>query len=736
MKSKKHYKDKLLLLIIIIIFFYISSFSLPITLKSEKIKNEKQRFHEKLYPSYENLSHIEIVVDGSDPSKNWSSLTLIPNYEDWFTGDGTWGNPFIIHDVFMEKEEYSYLNCITIKNTNDFFQIVNCLLTRSNRGILLDNVSNGKLFNNNCTYHSSGIELINSHSNIISGNYLYSHGYGITLINSNNNTIYANTLKESYAYGIVLENCDYNMILNNNITDAYSDEDFSSFGGMWINNCNNTLLDQNLITDGYQVGITIIGDNITLLENEVLFNYYGVLIDGTYIDLIGNSVNFNTNTGILCSGKFFNFSKNIISNNMYGISCSSFSNSNISSNEIIDNEYYGIYFEDPENCSLIDNQLDNGGILFSEDNPKIISNRIDDSNTIDGKPVYFYVNKTNLNPNNFDNGGQIILFNCSNVEFSDLFLNNTCVGISLKFCSNILISNLNVSENNYYGIYVKESQNVTILNSNVKDNTINGFYLKSCQNSSIKFNRINSNFENGIFAETSDNITIKSNSINYNIGNGISISGKNAKVIENTINRNKEVGVNLIHCIYGKISGNTIFNNSNHGIALNWGSDNTIIDNIILHHAEKNLADSEYFILVDQYGVYLYSTSDNLIYDNIINYNERGIFIDHSNFNFITENYLVGNSGGISLDYSDYNNITYNTFKLTDECIFLLRSCDGNIIENNNCIRTPGLFGLLTGSLLLYILLISIGPISVITVGLLLVRKKRKAKKLMKESSN
>ena len=45
---------------------------------------------------------------------------------------------------------------------------------------------------------------------------------------------------------------------------------------------------------------------------------------------------------------------------------------------------------------------------------------IDTSNTVNGKPIYYYINERNLDTSNFTDAGQIILGNCSFSTISDL----------------------------------------------------------------------------------------------------------------------------------------------------------------------------------------------------------------------------------------------------------------------------------------------------------------------------
>jgi len=364
MISNKQLNKKFLLILLSIVLFSSIYFAFPAKFYEKPLKSEDNSFFNRLHPSYENLSHLEIIVDGTDPLKDWDSLTLIPNYVDWFSGAGTWGDPYIIHDVYMKPEHYWH-GSITIKNTNEYFQIVDCLLLDSTGGLVLDNVTNGKVLNNNFRNHENGIILIDSNANVISGNYIEDNLYGIQLSNSHNNTIYANTAKANIYYGIRLINSDNNKVLNNNAS-------YSHWGGIVAGDCDYTLVDQNMAINNFDIGFSIWGDNNILSDNIAKFNEFGISIEGTNINIIGNSVSFNNRTGLVCTGNFINVSNNIITNNEYGIALYYISNSSISNNNVNDNNIHGISLENIENCSLTNNSLDGCGLLISEDNEKII----------------------------------------------------------------------------------------------------------------------------------------------------------------------------------------------------------------------------------------------------------------------------------------------------------------------------------------------------------------------------
>ncbi|KKK84422.1 hypothetical protein LCGC14_2783490, partial [marine sediment metagenome] len=88
-----------------------------------------------------------IHVDGNIIG-NWSATAAL----DWCSGNGTWGNPYVIENVTIDAGGIG--NGILIENSNDYFIIRNSKVYNSgsggeDAGIKLQSVSNGTLINNN-----------------------------------------------------------------------------------------------------------------------------------------------------------------------------------------------------------------------------------------------------------------------------------------------------------------------------------------------------------------------------------------------------------------------------------------------------------------------------------------------------------------------------------------------------------------------------------------------------------
>src|SRR5690606_643933 len=87
------------------------------------------------------------------------------------------------------------------------------------------------------------------------------------------------------------------------------------------------------------------------------------------------------------------------------------------------------------------------------------------------------------------------------------------------------------------------------------------------------------------------------------------------------------------------------------------------------------------------YGIYLYSASNNTITGNTCNNNNNGIRFDSSsNKNIVTGNTCNNNNNGIRFDSSSDNTITGNTCNNnSSNGVYLSSSSNNNTITGNTC---------------------------------------------------
>jgi len=192
-------------------------------------------------------------------------------------GDGTSINPYVISDYFIDAT--GYLASIYIGNTTVYFVISNCTLYNtlgsgndSSAGVLLNNVTHGRLTNNNCSSNLIGICLGYSDLNIIENNHCFDDYYGIALMTSSINIIGNNSCRWNDAFGIFLSNSsDLNLLTNNTCTSN------SGSGISLFSQCKNNMIFNNTCSFSIELdGITLVlscDDNL-IIGNDCSSNYY------------------------------------------------------------------------------------------------------------------------------------------------------------------------------------------------------------------------------------------------------------------------------------------------------------------------------------------------------------------------------------------------------------------------------------------------------------------------------
>ncbi len=169
---------------------------------------------------------------------------------DWVNGSGTYEDPYSLCNLSISAGGIG--NCITIKNTQKYFKIVNCTLSYSQfstfgvyyAGIYLQNAGNGTFFNNTCTGNQHGIYLDNARNVTLESNDCVGNAWdGIHLfgINCRNNSLITNNCSENGFDGISIG-------LSPNITLSGNTCSENGFAGIEIDSASEIVLSNNLLT--------------------------------------------------------------------------------------------------------------------------------------------------------------------------------------------------------------------------------------------------------------------------------------------------------------------------------------------------------------------------------------------------------------------------------------------------------------------------------------------------------
>ncbi len=282
--------------------------------------------------------------------------------------------------------------------------------------------------------------------------------------------------------------------------------------------CENVVVNKTLSLIGENREATIIdgngsGDAVTVLSNGTsLSNFtlhapsfmnHALRLENVSSTTIVNNTLTNSFSSILLEFSDFNIIRdnNIAPGNYYSI----FHNS--SHNTMTRNSIGGLRFSGSFNNTLAENAIEAFWLDFSP-NTKLRDNNfsyfevggdmdlhfihdIDSSNTLNEKPIYYWVNRENAEVPL--DAGYVALVNCTRITVQDLNLTNNGQGILLAYTTNSTITENNITKNedgislcsssdynsvygnnitsNYCGISLDSSSDNSIYHNNFVDNT-------------------------------------------------------------------------------------------------------------------------------------------------------------------------------------------------------------------------------------------------------------------------
>ncbi len=492
---------------------------------------------------------------------------------------------------------------ISLQSSKDV-KVVSNNITNYDIGISLVSSSDNTLLNNNFSYDLLGTEIYESEENIMKENIYFRNVEGLFFEEAKNNSVKANFFKQN------------------------------EFGVDLIYSTNNTLARNDFVAQF--IGIQLIDSNKnSLVQNRLTDSFYGIaLLRGKKNLLSGNRLNTSSETLQWLGMMSMNSNETIFQNNsiegyLFGIDITGCKRSKVSDNTISDGEV-GIRIYSSKDVLVTDNSLDRGILLYGEKLEQWVSHRIDTSNEVDGKPVYYLKNETSGKFT--EDAGQVILANCTGMEVTNQKINGTYVALINGFSSYNNIYHNNLS-NNRFGIALMNVENDIFSQNKISSCNGSAFSVTGSKENELKENTISKDSAGIALLNSNDNV-VKDNILSDNRYEGIFLQdGK-----ENTVKMN------------------SIVNNSN-GILLSGCSDNLIKNNTIRKNVES--------------GIHLFEGEDNVIYHNsfIDNYqpDEPTPKIPHQARDTGENRWYKGKEGNY---WSDYQNVYPNASKIEGETIW------------------------------------------------------------------
>jgi len=502
-----------------------------------------------------------------------------------------------------------------------------------------------------CSFSSaSGAKIQGGGDNLLELNEFNCRDVGIDLESSIENHLHQNILYKGQIAGVSLLRSDGNWIANNELANSYV--------GLNVKESKINQISSNMVT-ACKVGIRLekgIDNQLhknQLHENEIA----GLYLEGSNDnDLNNNSLQDNGNGLLLKAASTENLIQdNLAHQNEYGISLLG-SGSNILQGNRMEENRYNLRVEDGK----------------SEDDDKPFRQKIDVTNTVDGKPIYYLVDQRNLKISG--NCSFLALIGCQNVSANDLILSNCSTGALLVNSSQCALRNCtakgdekgislirtngckiddnsaqnctvgfdclqsqkdslignraewceeygfeltnttgvvlkdNLAAKNKVGIYVLDSTTCQILNAQIRTCMEEGLRLIRSPICILSDNQIEEN-EKGISILGSDGCIVTRNNLRSNRGAGLTLDHlSGCTVVGNSALKNRD-GTSLQSVSKVKLERNNISFNSHYGVRMSYSSDCKVVDN--------QFEDNEIG------GVSLTDSNDNYVYHNC--------FIDNGN---------------------------------------------------------------------------------------------------------
>jgi len=232
---------------------------------------------------------------------------------------------------------------------------------------------------------------------------------------------------------------------------------------------------------------------------------------------------------------------------------------------------------------------------------------IDSSNTINGKPIYYLINRTNLiiDPMTYPEIGYLAVVNSTGVTIKDFTLTNDWQAVFFAYTSYSMINNVKVMNQGWYASDALELQ----YSSN---NVISGNMLQ------------NNQFAIGISLRFSCNNIVANNTFSDNrpIADLQLWFSNNNTVVGNTISRVMSYGIRLYKSSYNTLRSNNVTETAEYGIRTGIqlyyvSNNNTITENTIEHC----------YCSISITG----ESNGNIIYHNNFLYNKYPVGVSRSN---------------------------------------------------------------------------------------------------------
>ena len=291
-------------------------------------------------------------------------------------------------------------------------------------------------------------------------------------------------------------------------------------------------------------------DNCKIIQNNLTDNNIGIEMTGTSSrnNIAENRIRNNAMGMEIYSinpGSDNIISANEVANNSFGMNIKDFVNTDVFGNNVSSNSW-GLSLGLGSGSSAKNNVMDNNTYGFAAFNiqrersssSKVVNVDVDTSNTVNGKPIIYWVNQHGKTvPAGVC---YVALIGCTGITVKNLDLGGNLEGVFLGSTTNSTITNNRLSKC-LFGVNLDASSNNTISGNLITGNE-NGIHLRwSSLNNLIQGNDITANTATGIYvADSSENKIIENNITNSDRGIYTEYCGTNIIHHNNFVNNTKQ----------------------------------------------------------------------------------------------------------------------------------------------------------------------------------------------------
>ena len=381
-----------------------------------------------------------------------------------------------------------------------------------------------------------------------------------------------------------------------------------------------------------------------------------------------------------------------VQNGDCGIYLSPFSGHSTIADNIMLNNSEGLVLMYSARNTLRNNNMTGNKLNFNlvAESLSDFTNDIDASNTVDGRPLYYWM-KQHDREIPLD-AGYVSVIESTNVTVKNLDLMNNGQGVLFAYTQNCTIERVNASVNRW-GILLVGSKDDNIFDNNITDNEYN-IDLWRCQNTGVKQNTI-SNGTDGVYLWRSDKNVVTNNTITKNTRYGVSVQSSVTNTFSNNTISNNTKGALLAWSGFNTLRNNDIIDNSH-----NFGVYGSNLSDFMQTIETSNMIDGKsMYYLTNQKGLTIDATTfPNIGYLSLVNStkitvkqiessnNEQGILLAYTTDSTIEETNVFDNVNGIYLYASANNKIINSKIADNEDNGVSLRFSPSNTVSNNTMI--------------------------------------------------